>query len=76
MDHRQLPDDDRTLMPEDRLASSPGTAYPSAGAMRYEHALPIGTRLHEFELIDVVGEGGFSIVYLAHDHSLDRRVQR
>ncbi|GAB2819554.1 hypothetical protein GCM10027276_21620 [Comamonas piscis] len=36
--------------------------------------LAIGTRLHEFELRSVVGEGGFSIVYLAYDHSLQRTV--
>lgn len=38
------------------------------------HALPIGTRLNEFELTRRIGEGGFSIVYLAWDHSLDRKV--
>ena len=38
------------------------------------HALPNGTRLDEFELIQRIGEGGFSIVYLAWDHSLDRKV--
>ena len=38
------------------------------------NALPMGTRLGEFELLDLIGEGGFGIVYLAHDHSLDRQV--
>jgi len=38
------------------------------------HALPVGTRLNEFELTQRIGEGGFSIVYLAWDHSLDRKV--
>ena len=38
------------------------------------NALPIGTRLAEFELLRVLGEGGFGIVYLAQDHSLRRRV--
>ena len=33
-----------------------------------------GTRLGEFELTSVIGEGGFGIVYLAWDHSLERRV--
>lgn len=36
--------------------------------------LPSGTRLHEFEIIDVVAVGGFGIVYRALDHSLDRKV--
>jgi serine/threonine protein kinase len=38
------------------------------------HALPIGTRLDEFEITHRIGEGGFSIVYLVWDHSLERRV--
>ena len=31
-------------------------------------------RLGEFELLGVIGIGGFAVVYLAHDHSLGRRV--
>ncbi|MEO7548011.1 MAG: protein kinase [Ramlibacter sp.] len=37
-------------------------------------ALPNGTRLAEFEITGVLGEGGFGIVYSAHDASLDRQV--
>ncbi len=37
-------------------------------------ALPVGTRLGEFEITGVLGEGGFGIVYSAHDASLDRKV--
>lgn len=40
----------------------------------HQDALPPGTRLGEFELLSQLGEGGFSIVYLAWDHSLQRRV--
>ena len=36
--------------------------------------LPIGTRVAEFEITGVVGEGGFGNVYLAFDHSLQRTV--
>ena len=36
--------------------------------------LPVGTRLGEFEVTSLLGEGGFGIVYLAADHSLQRRV--
>jgi serine/threonine protein kinase len=36
--------------------------------------LPVGTRLGEFEITAFVGEGGFGVVYRAHDHSLQRRV--
>jgi len=40
-----------------------------------EHdALPLGTRFGEFEILRVVGVGGFGIVYLAQDHSLERQV--
>jgi serine/threonine protein kinase len=38
------------------------------------NALPAGTYLGEFELTGVLGEGGFGIVYIAQDHSLQRRV--
>ena len=37
-------------------------------------ALPVGTRLGEFELRSVIGVGGFGIVYLAFDHALEREV--
>ena len=37
-------------------------------------ALPRGTRLGEFELLRVMGIGGFGIVYLAFDHTLEREV--
>lgn len=37
-------------------------------------ALPPGTRLGEFELKQVLGIGGFGIVYLAFDHALQREV--
>ena len=36
--------------------------------------LPVGTFLGEFELTQGLGEGGFGIVYLARDHSLERQV--
>jgi serine/threonine protein kinase len=37
-------------------------------------ALPVGTRLGEYELRSVIGVGGFGIVYLAFDHALEREV--
>ena len=40
-----------------------------------EHdALPPGTRFGEFEILRVLGVGGFGIVYLTQDHSLERQV--
>ncbi|MDQ0572993.1 non-specific serine/threonine protein kinase [Variovorax paradoxus] len=38
------------------------------------HPLEAGHRLDEFELLEVIGEGGFGIVYRAYDHSLQREV--
>ncbi len=38
------------------------------------NALPVGHRLHEFEVTGLIGEGGFGIVYLATDTQLQRTV--
>ena len=45
-----------------------------AGDSGNANALPKGTRIFEFEIEHVLGEGGFAIVYLAFDHSLHRHV--
>jgi len=47
---------------------------PSAPRIDAPSALPIGTRLGEFELRELLGIGGFGIVYLAFDHALEREV--
>ncbi len=44
---------------------------PQAGS---ENALAVGTCMSDFEITGVLGEGGFGIVYLAIDHSLQRTV--
>jgi serine/threonine protein kinase len=64
-------DDERTVV---KLGQPP--ARPAGGGLLGEHAdaLPVGARLHEFEVLATIGQGGFGIVYLAQDHSLDRRV--
>ena len=59
------PDDDLTKL---KPAAKP-VAASSDGA-----SLPVGTRIGEFEVVSVVGIGGFGIVYLAFDHSLERRI--
>jgi serine/threonine protein kinase len=57
-------------------ATAPPAVASSAASSAGEsgNALPVGTYISEFEVTSVLGEGGFGIVYLAWDHSLDRRV--
>ena len=40
----------------------------------HANCLPVGTVIADFEIIGLVGEGGFGIVYLARDVHLDRVV--
>ncbi|PTR08982.1 serine/threonine protein kinase [Nitrosospira sp. Nsp5] len=71
MNLTQPPDDDRTVMP----SSAPGSVVEQAEqALGVDNALPAGTALGEFEITGLIGAGGFGIVYLAYDHSLQRRV--
>ena len=65
----QAPEDDRTVLATGPLQAPPADADHGRG-----HALPAGTRLGEFEITGVLGEGGFGIVYCAHDTSLERQV--
>jgi serine/threonine protein kinase len=68
-------DDDRTVIRPPKKpspgagASAEGTAHDGGST-----ALPVGTVLNEFEIVGVIGEGGFGIVYVALDRSLHRRV--
>ena len=63
-------DDDRTVMPGAGRTSAPAHPVP----LEHYNALATGTRIGEFEIAGLIGAGGFGIVYLAHDHSLDRKV--
>src|SRR6187549_474527 len=45
-----------------------------AAAPQPGHTLPLGTRLRDYEITGLIGEGGFGIVYLAWDHSLQRKI--
>mgnify|MGYP001285343821 CR=1 FL=1 len=58
-----------TLVLDETTSTTPTRVEESA-----HNALPLGTRLGEFEIVGLVGEGGFGIVYLAQDHSLGRKV--
>lgn len=51
-----------------------GTSADAAAVPGSASALPVGSRLREFELTGVIGEGGFSIVYAAMDQRLGREV--
>lgn len=64
------PDDNKTVV----LGGAAQNLQTAAASIEQQNALPIGTRMGEFEIIGLVGEGGFGIVYLAQDHSLERKV--
>ena len=51
------------------MSSSPSTLLAT-----HANCLAVGTRVSDFEIIGLIGEGGFGIVYLAKDTSLDRIV--
>jgi serine/threonine protein kinase len=50
------------------------TPYFGDAAEMHSNMLPIGTTMAEFTVTEIIGEGGFGIVYKAHDNSLDRTV--
>ena len=50
------------------------TTIPGATASNGIDALPKHTMIGEFEIVGIIGEGGFGTVYLAIDHSLQRKV--
>jgi hypothetical protein len=54
--------------------AGPATAPAPTGWAEAGTALPPGTRVAHFEVTGVAGQGGFSIVYRAFDHSLQREV--
>ncbi len=67
-------DDDRTVI---RPVSAKERSAPKINASNEpqdHNALALGTRIGEFEILALIGVGGFGIVYLAHDHSLGRDV--
>ena len=70
-------DDDKTVIVSGLRGFSTGLSTATSGLCdtRATHnILPPGTRLGEFEIVGLIGEGGFGIVYLALDTSLDRHV--
>ncbi|WP_432729305.1 protein kinase domain-containing protein [Variovorax sp. W6] len=57
-----------TSMSGSNPVTSPATGATEAGL------LPVGSRLAEFEITRVIGQGGFGVVYEAWDHTLERVV--
>jgi serine/threonine protein kinase len=79
LDSHEHPDpmtspDDKTVIMSQAPASDSRPATSSAASIDSHHALAIGTRVAEFEIKGLIGEGGFGIVYLAYDTQLGRNV--
>ena len=71
----QQPQDDGATVVVSGVPTSQGTAAPAPGGDAPEAGLlPLGSRLAEFELTRVVGQGGFGVVYEAWDTDLERVV--
>ncbi len=64
-------DNDRTVLATGQDARAPVPPTDHGGN---DSALPVGTRLAEFDITGVLGIGGFGIVYLAYDSALERQV--
>ena len=73
--HRPTSDHSMSLLPDDERTVLATVAARALDADAHvQNALPIGTRLGEFEITGLLGEGGFGIVYLAYDSSLERSI--
>jgi serine/threonine protein kinase len=59
---------------DEKTITGPLTPGRQRAGTQASHVLPIGTRLRDYEITGLIGEGGFGIVYLAWDHSLQRQV--
>lgn len=73
MTSMQPPDDNdlTVILPHKQIDSS---IQPFDTHRHDDNILPVGATLGEFEIVDIIGSGGFGIVYLAYDHSLQRQV--
>lgn len=57
-----------------RVMETAGSDHVPGASSETSDALPKHTMIGEFEIVGIIGEGGFGTVYLAIDHSLQRRV--
>ncbi len=57
------------LAPTQAMPSGPATTSNATSGL-----LPNGTKLAEFEITGLIGQGGFGVVYRAWDHALEREV--
>ncbi len=65
------PDDDRTRL---HVTATPDGTPAAPSSEQDRNALAVGARVLEFEILRLIGVGGFGIVYLAYDHSLERHI--
>jgi serine/threonine protein kinase len=68
-EHAMSPPDD-----DERTVVRPASGRSGVAAGQLGHHLPLGTRIRDYEITGLIGEGGFGIVYLAQDVNLERRV--
>ncbi len=74
-------DDDHTRIigapaaPDGSVTVAPTPGHDTHGGTNDDvTVLPVGSRLAEFEITALIGQGGFGTVYEAHDHVLERTV--
>jgi serine/threonine protein kinase len=67
-----MTDDERTVTGPVTSSGAASEFAPSSSMS--VHTLPEGTRIRDYQITGLIGEGGFGIVYLAFDVSLQRRV--
>ncbi len=65
-------EDSKTMLQQDETRLSPLLNLSDA-ELHEKNALSIGTILEDYEIVDIIGWGGFGIVYLANDN-LGRKV--
>ena len=64
----------QSIEPSIAESTDPEPSSPPPMKSGKSNVLPNGTRIGEFEIVGVIGVGGFGIAYLAHDQSLQRTV--